>query len=148
VNVPAGIADGQTISIRGQGSAGANGGDPGDLYVTISVLQHPIFEREGNSVLVEMPVSFVQAALGSEIEVPTLDGKVKYSMPEGTQTGTVFRLRGKGIQNLRGTGRGDQFVTVTVLVPTGLNAEQKELLRQFAATNISAAEQKKKRKKK
>ena len=137
VSVPAGIDDGQTLSVRGQGSAGANGGETGDLYVTISVLRHAVFEREGYSVLVEMPVSFVQAALGAELEVPTLDGKVKYSMPEGTQTGTVFRLRGKGIQNLRGSGRGDQFVTVTVKVPTGLSGEQKEILRQFAATDDS-----------
>ena len=148
VSVPAGIDDGQTISIRGQGSAGANGGETGDLYVTITVLRHTIFEREGNSVILDMPVSFVQAALGAEIEVPTLDGKVKYTIPEGTQTGTVFRLRGKGIQNIRSSGRGDQFVTVSVVVPTGLSEEQKELLRQFAETDNAATEPKKKRKKK
>ena len=151
VNVPSGIDDGQTISIRGQGSAGVNGGEAGDLYVTISVLNHAIFEREGYSVLVEIPISFTQAALGAEIEVPTLDGKVKYSIPEGTQTNTVFRLRGKGIQNLRGSGRGDQFVTVTVTVPKGLSEEQKELLRQFAATGLEtgeAGDPKKKKKRK
>ena len=151
VNVPAGIDDGQTISMRGQGSAGSNGGESGDLYVTVSVLKHSIFEREGYSVLVDIPISFAQAALGAEIEVPTLDGKVKYSVPEGTQTGTVFRLRGKGIQSLRGSGRGDQFVTVTVKVPTSLSDEQKELLRQFAATDPQSTpppEPKKKRKKK
>ena len=148
VSVPAGIDDGQTISMRGQGSTGANGGEPGDLYVTISVLRHKVFQREGNSVLVEMPVSFVQLALGADIEVPTLDGKVKYSIPEGTQSGTVFRLRGKGIANLRGSGRGDQFVTVNVVVPTGLNAEKKELLRKFEDISGPPADLKKKRKKK
>jgi len=148
VSVPAGIDDGQTISIRGQGSAGANGGETGDLYVTITVLRHQVFEREGTSVLMELPVSFVQAALGAEVEVPTLDGKVKYTIPEGTQTGTVFRLRGKGIQNLRGSGRGDQFVTVTVVTPKGLNEGQKELLRQFAATTGDTTEPKKKKKRK
>ena len=149
VNVPAGIDDGQTISMHGQGSAGVNGGETGDLYVTITVLRHAVFEREGTSVLVEMPMTFAQAALGAELEVPTLDGKVKYSIPEGTQTGTVFRLRGKGIQNLRGSGRGDQFVTVTVVVPTRLSDQQKDLLRQFAeADSDPSAEQKKKRKKK
>jgi len=135
--------------MRGQGSAGANGGEAGDLYVTIIVMPHQFFEREGNSVLLSMPVSFVQAALGAELEVPTLDGKVKYSIPEGTQTGTVFRLRGKGIQNLRGAGRGDQFVTVNVIVPTGLTDAQKELLSEFAATEAvptSAPKGKKKKK--
>jgi len=148
VSIPAGIDNGQTISMRGQGNAGANGGETGDLFITIIVMRHEFFEREGNSVLLEMPVSIVQAALGAELEVPTLDGKVKYSIPEGTQTGTVFRLRGKGIQNLRGTGRGDQYVTVNVVIPTGLTAEQKDLLRTFAATGGDAPDQKKKRKKK
>ena len=131
VNIPAGIDDGQTISMRGQGSAGANGGEAGDLYVTVIIQKHAVFEREGTSVLLDMPVSIVQATLGAEIEVPTLDGKVKYSIPEGTQSGTVFRLRGKGIKNLRGALRGDQYVTVNVVIPTGLTKDQKELLRQF-----------------
>ena len=148
VNVPGGIDDGQTLSIRGQGSVGANGGEAGDLYVTITVLRHSVFQREGNSVIVEMPVTFAQAALGADIEVPSLDGKIKYTIPEGTQTGTIFRLRGKGIQNLRGSGRGDQFVTVTVTVPTELSDEQKELLRQFAAAGNEAIDTKKKRKRK
>jgi len=149
ISIPAGIDSGQTISMRGQGSAGMNGGEPGDLYVTIIVLRHQLFEREGNAVLLNLQVSFVQAALGAELEVPTLDGKVKYSIPEGTQTGTVFRLRGKGIQNLRGSGRGDQYVTVNVVVPTGLSYEQKELLREFdAAGNNDPADPRKKRKKK
>ena len=148
VSIPAGIDNGQTISMRGQGSAGANGGETGDLFVTISVLRHAMFEREGNSVLLSMPISFVQAALGAEVEVPTLDGKVKYVIPEGTQTGTVFRLRGKGIQNLRSSSRGDQYVTVKVVVPTGLSYEQKDLLVQFANTYGEQADTKKKRRKK
>jgi molecular chaperone DnaJ len=151
VTVPAGIDDGQTISMRGQGSAGANGGEAGDMFVTVNVIRHAIFEREGNAVLLDMPITFVQAALGAELEVDTLDGKVKYSIPEGTQTGTVFRLRGKGIQNLRGTSRGDQFVTVIVDVPKNLSAEQKDLLRQFAAVgngSVPPPTNNKKRKKK
>ena len=135
VSIPSGIDDGQTISMRGQGNAGANGGGPGDLYITITVRPHEIFAREGTSVFFNMPVSFAQAALGAELEVPTLDGKVKYNIPEGTQTGTVFRLKGKGIPNLRGNGRGDQYVTVNVTVPTGLTSEQKELLRTFAESS-------------
>jgi len=148
VNIPAGIDDGQTISMRGQGNAGTNGGEPGDLYITVSVLRHELFEREGNAVLLNMPISFVQAALGAEIEVPTLDGKVKYSIPEGTQTGAVFRLRGKGIPNLRGSGRGDQFVTVNVAVPTKLTDEQKDLLQKFAATGGETITPGKKKKRK
>jgi len=148
VTIPAGIDNGQTVSLRNQGSAGVNGGDPGDLFVTVVVLRHQFFEREGNSVLLSMPISFVQAALGAELEVPTLDGNVKYSIPEGTQTGTMFRLRGKGIQNLRGSGRGDQYVTVKVAVPTGLSSEQKELLQQFAAISGEPPDPRRKRKKK
>jgi molecular chaperone DnaJ len=147
VSIPGGVDNGQTVSMRGQGSAGVNGGETGDLYVTIAVMRHELFEREGTSVLLNMPVTFVQAALGADLEVPTLDGKVKYSMPAGTQTGTVFRLRGKGIQNIRGSGRGDQYVTVNVTVPTGLSSEQKELLQQFAASMGEETDSKKKRRK-
>ena len=135
VAIPSGIDDGQTISMRGQGNEGVNGGGAGDLYITVSVRPHELFAREGTSVYFGMPVSFAQAALGAEVEVPTLDGKVKYNIPEGTQTGTVFRLKGKGIPNLRGSGRGDQYVTVNVTVPTGLTSEQKELLRSFAESS-------------
>ena len=133
VKIPAGIDDGQTLSKRGKGNAGINGGPAGDLLVTVIVQPHAYFEREGSSVLLEQNVSFTQAALGAEIEVPTLDGKVKLTVPEGTQTGTTFRLKGKGIPFLRGEGRGDQFVTLRVAVPKGLTSAQKELLRQFAA---------------
>ena len=133
VKVPAGIDDGQTISIQGAGNAGANGGPAGDLLITMIVRPHAIFERDGNSVLMEQNISFSQAALGAEVEVPTLDGKVKLTIPEGTQPGAVFRLKGKGIPYLRGSGRGDQFVSVNVVVPKGLNSRQKEALREYAA---------------
>lgn len=147
VTIPAGIDDGQTISLRGQGSAGLNGGEAGDLYITVNVSRHALFTREGNAVLYNMNITIVQAALGAEIEVPTLDGKVKYTVPEGTQSGAVFRLRGKGITNLRGGGRGDQFVTVRVEIPTGLSHEQKELLRKFAEISGDSAGHGKKKKK-
>ncbi len=146
VSIPAGIDDGQTISLHGQGSAGVNGGETGDLYITVSVSPHDFFTRDGNAVLYEMPISIVQASLGAEVEVPTLDGKVKYTIPEGTQNGTVFRLRGKGISNLRGGGRGDQFVTVRIEIPTGLNAQQKDLLRQLAESMGEGGTGKKKKK--
>ena len=106
----------------------------GDLLVTVIVRPHARFERDGTSVLLEQEISYAQAALGAEVEVPTLDGKVKLTIPEGTQPGAVFRLRGKGIPYLRGSGRGDQFVSVTVKVPKNLTSSQKELLRQFAAS--------------
>ena len=134
VNIPAGIDDGQTISKSGGGSAGVNGGPAGDLLVSVIVRPHARFERDGTSVLLEQDISYAQAALGAEVEVPTLDGKVKLTIPEGTQPGAVFRLRGKGIPYLRGSGRGDQFVSVTVKVPKNLTSSQKELLRQFAAS--------------
>ena len=134
VNIPAGIDDGQTISKPGGGNAGVNGGPAGDLLVSVIVRPHPRFERDGTSVLLEQEISYAQAVLGAEVEVPTLDGKVKLTIPEGTQPGAVFRLRGKGIPFLRGSGRGDQFVSVTVKVPKNLTASQKELLRQFAAS--------------
>lgn len=134
VNIPAGIDDSQTISLRGQGNSGINGGDRGDLLVTVLVRPHARFEREGTSVLLEQEISYAQAVLGAEIEVPTLDGNVKLTIPEGTQPGSTFRMRGKGIPYLRGSGRGDQYVTVHVAVPKNLTSSQKELLRQFAAS--------------
>ena len=132
VTIPAGIDDGQAISLRGQGNAGKNGGPAGDLIVAVHVRPHPRFQRDGTTVLYEHPVTFYQAVMGAELEIPTIDGKVKYNLPAGTQTGTTFRLRGKGIPELRGRGRGDQYVTVRVQVPTSLNGEQKEALRAFA----------------
>ena len=143
VKFPAGIDDGQALNLRGKGNAGLDGGPAGDLLITVFVKPHPLFERDGNSVLMEMPVSFAQAALGAEIEVPTIDGRVKLTIPEGTQPGSVFRLRGKGIPYLqsKGGGRGDQFVTITVTVPKNMTSEQKERLRAYAeAMNESVSE--------
>ena len=134
VNIPAGIDNGQTISLRGQGHAGSNGGPSGDLLITVMVRPHEIFRREGTSVFCEAPITFTQAVLGAELEIPTIDGRVKYTIPEGTQTGTVFRLRGKGIPVLNGRGRGDQYVTVTIETPRDLNREQKEALKKFSET--------------
>lgn len=131
MKVPAGIDEGQQIPLRGEGNCGVNGGPNGDVLVLIGIKPHPIFERQGTSVLCEVPVTFVQACLGAELEVPTLDGPVKYTMPEGTQNGTTFRLKGKGIQSLGRAGRGDQYVTVNIEVPKGLTPKQKDLLRQF-----------------
>ncbi len=142
VSVPAGIDDGQTISLRGQGNAGINGGPAGDLLITVLVQPHARFERDGASILLEQEVSFAQAALGSEIEVPTLDGKVKLNIPEGTQPGSVFRLKGKGVPYLRANGRGDQFVTVKVAVPKNMSSAQKEALRQYASAMGETIEQK------
>lgn len=132
VDIPAGIDDGQMIKLAGQGELGSKGGPRGDLYIAVSVKNHSLFTREGYDIYFDMPITFAQAALGDEIEVPTLDGKVKYSIPEGTQTGTVFRLREKGIPKLRGNNRGDQYVKVVVDTPKKLNDKQKELLREFA----------------
>ena len=134
VTIPAGIDHGQTISLRGQGNAGKNGGPAGDLLITVMVQPHDLFRRDGVDVFCEAPITFTQAVLGAELEIPTIDGKVKYSIPEGTQTGTVFRLKGKGIPVLNGRGRGDPYVTVTIETPRNLNKEQKEALRKFSET--------------
>lgn len=132
ISIPAGIDHGQTISLRGQGNAGKNGGPAGDLLITVMVRPHELFRRDGTDVFCEAPITFTQAVLGAELEIPTIDGKVKYSIPEGTQTGTVFRLKGKGIPVLNGRGRGDQYVTVTIETPRNLNREQKDALRKFS----------------
>lgn len=132
LNIPAGIDDGQTISLNGEGESGLRGGPAGDLYVTIHIKKHPIFKREGYDVVCDVPISFTQAALGGEIEIPTIDGIIKYTIPEGTQTSTVFKLKGKGIKRLRSNSRGDQYFRVIVEVPKKLNQKQKDLLRQFA----------------
>ncbi len=132
VNIPAGIDDGQTISVSGKGDAGSRGGPNGDLYVTVHIRPHTIFERQGTSVLCSIPITFVQAALGGDIDVPTIHGKVKMTVPEGTQPGTEFRLRGKGIPSLRSKTPGDQFVTIVVEVPKNLSGEQKQILEKFA----------------
>lgn len=142
VSIPAGIDDGQTISLKGQGNAGLNGGPAGDLLITVLVQPHARFERDGASILLDQEISFSQAALGAEVEVPTLDGKVKLNIPEGTQTGTTFRLKGKGVPFLRNGGRGDQFVTVNVAVPRGMTSTQKNALRRYAETMGETVEQK------
>ncbi len=134
VQVPAGIDHGQSFRLRGEGNCGSGGGPSGDLLVTVSIKRHALFEREGANVLCEMPITFTQAALGAEIEVPTLDGKVRYTVPEGTQTGTTFRLKGKGIPYVGYKNRGDQYVTVVVETPTNLKKEQRELLKKLAET--------------
>ena len=131
VDVPAGIDAGQMIKLSGQGEVGEKGGPRGDLYIIVNVQKHEIFTREGYDVYIEMPIRFTQAALGDKLEVPTLDGKVSYNLPEGTQTGTVFRLREKGIPKLRSNSRGDQYVKVIIDTPKKLNEEQKDLLRRF-----------------
>lgn len=134
VRIPAGIDDGQSISMRGQGNGGVNGGPAGDLLVTISVTPDPRFERDGYDLHTRHTVSFTQAALGAELQIETIDGKVKYTLPSGTQPGFTFRLRGKGVPNVNGRGRGDQYVTVQVQVPTNLTGQQREALLAFAET--------------
>ncbi|MDD3164521.1 MAG: molecular chaperone DnaJ [Oscillospiraceae bacterium] len=131
VKIPAGIDNGQSIRVRGEGHAGTNGGSAGDLLVAVGVLTHPLFTRDGASLMCSIPISFTQAALGAEIEIPTLEDKVRYTVPEGTQTGTTFRLKGKGMPYVGYKTRGDLFVTVVVETPTGLTADQKELLRKL-----------------
>lgn len=131
VDIPAGIDDGQILNVRGGGDAGVNGGPSGDLHITVSVRPHPIFEREGYDVYCELPITFAQAALGAEVTVPTLDGRVKFNIPEGTQPGDEFKLRGKGIKRLNYSGNGDQYVKVVVEVPRDLSRSQKERLREF-----------------
>lgn len=133
IDIPAGIDDGQVINLRGGGDAGVNGGPSGDLRVSVNVRPHPIFERDGYDVYCEIPVTFAQAALGAEITVPTLDGKVKFTIHEGTQPGDEFKLRGKGIQRLNYVGKGDQYVKISVEVPRNLDKTQKEKLREFDA---------------
>lgn len=134
VNIPAGIDDGQTLSVRGQGNAGSNGGPAGDLYVLISVRPDVLFERRGYDIFCDVPITYYQAVMGDELTVPTIDGKVKYNVPAGTQPGTVFRLRGKGVQQLNSSRRGDQYITVTVEVPKNLNKEQETALKTFEDT--------------
>lgn len=131
VKIPAGIDNGMRIRSSGNGEPGTNGGPPGDLYVEIHIKQHAVFQREGDDLHCEMPISFSKAALGGEIEVPTLTGKVSFTVPEGTQTGKTFRLKGKGIKNVRSGYTGDLFCHVAVETPVKLTDKQKELLREF-----------------
>ena len=132
VSIPAGIDDGQRIALRGQGHEGRNGGANGDLIIQVSVKQHPFFERDGYDIYCDVPVTFSEATLGAKIKIPTLEGDMEYDMPEGTQTGTVFTIKQKGISSLNSRGKGNLYVTVVVETPKGLNEEQKKLLRAFA----------------
>jgi len=132
VKIPAGVDDGQQLRVAGQGEPGINGGPAGDLFVVFHVKEHEFFERDGDDVYCEVPLTFVQAALGDEVQVPTLHGKVNLKIPAGTQTGTRFRLKGKGIKNVRGYGQGDQHIVVRVVTPRKLNDKQKQLLKEFA----------------
>lgn len=132
LNIPAGVDDGAQLRVTGEGESGTRGGPSGDLYVVIRVKPHEFFEREGDDIYCEVPLTFAQAALGDEIEIPTLTEKVKLKIPAGTQTDTYFRLKGKGVPRLRGYGQGDQHVKVVVVTPTNMTEEQRDLLREFA----------------
>ena len=132
VKIPAGVDNGSRLRVSGEGEAGAKGGPIGDLYVYLYVKPHKFFERDGTTVLCEVPINIVQATLGADIKVPTLDGQVTMKVPEGTQPGKVLRLKGKGIPSLRGGSRGDQLVRIKVVVPTKLSDKQKDALRKFA----------------
>lgn len=131
ISIPAGADNGITMQISGKGEPGERGGPAGDLLVTIRVRPHKLFKRDNTSLYLDMPITFVQAALGATVQVPTLDGTVEYDIPEGTQSETVFKLRGKGVPEIHGRGRGDLFVKVKVEVPTNLTAKQKEILQEF-----------------
>lgn len=135
VKIPAGVDEGSQLRVTGEGEAGLRGGPNGDLYIVLRVKSHDFFEREGDDIYCEIPLTFAQAALGDEIEIPTLTEKVKLKVPPGTQTGTYFRLKGKGVPKLRGYGQGDQQVKVTVVTPTKLTDAQKDLLREFAQSS-------------
>ncbi len=132
VKIPAGVDNGTRVRMAGEGEPGILGGPKGDLYIYIHVKPHKFFRREGNDVTMEIPLGFAQAALGDEIEIDTLDGKAKLKIPEGTQSGTIFRLRGKGINDLHGYGRGDQMDLVKLITPTKLSEKEKSLLKEFS----------------
>ena len=135
VKIPAGVDQDDRIRLTGEGEAGVNGGPPGDLYVVVNLKQHPVFQREGADLHCEMPISFATAALGGEIEIPTLEGHAKIKVPAETQTGQVFRLRNKGIRPVRGSVQGDLYCHVAIETPAKLTARQKELLRELEAIN-------------
>ncbi len=144
INIPAGINDGQTVVIREKGNAGMNGGAYGDLEVHVSVRPHPLFERQGNDILCDLPLTFMQAALGAEVQVPTLDGRVPFEIKEGTQPGELLRMKGKGFPDVHGRRQGDLIFRVTVEVPRNLTHEQKEILRQFDGSTSDRNYQKRK----
>ncbi len=132
IKIPPGVEMGSRMKIEGEGEAGRHGAEAGDLYIVIHVRQHKIFQRHGDDILCEVPISFAKAALGGHIDIPTLDGKARLNIPEGTQSGKTFRLRGKGVPNIRGFGKGDQYIRVILETPSKLSKEQKELLKRFA----------------
>lgn len=144
VSIPAGIDHGQNISIGGMGNEGRNGGPAGDLIITVAVKPHAVFERDGSDVYCEVPINYWEAVLGDEIDIPTLEGKEKFTIPEGTQTGTTFTLRGRGINRVNSTLRGNLYITVKVEVPKNMNARQKELLGELAETFGDKVESKRK----
>ncbi len=131
VKIPAGVDTGSVLPLRGEGNVGYKGGKTGDVYIYINVKAHEFFKREGSDVYISVPITYAQATLGDEIKVPTLEGRVKLKIPEGTQTGTTFKIKGKGIQSINGFGKGSQFVTVNIEVPKKLNEKQKSALREF-----------------
>jgi molecular chaperone DnaJ len=132
VRVPPGVDTGSRLKLRGEGEAAGSGGTPGDLYVVLHVREHPLFTRDGNDVICDVPIGFTQAALGAEIDVPTPHGKMRVKIPQGTQSGSVFRLKGKGVPDVRGYGHGDALVRVVIETPKKLNTRQRELLEEFA----------------
>jgi molecular chaperone DnaJ len=132
VKIPAGVETGSRLRVQGEGEAGTQSGPSGDLYVVIHVAEHEQFERQGSNLYEAVPITFAQAALGADIMVKTLDGEEKLKVPMGTQTGTVFRLKGKGMPQLGGRGKGDLFVSVSLITPTSLTREQRRLLEQLA----------------
>ena len=143
VNIPAGVDNDSVITIKGQGEPGVNGGPDGDLYIVINVEPHKIFERRGQDLWLEIPITFDQAALGDDIIVPTLEGKVSYKGPSGTQPDTIFRLKGKGIKSVRGNRKGDLYVKVNLEVPTKLNSKQKKAISAMAEKVTGECYQKK-----
>ncbi|MCL6472451.1 MAG: DnaJ domain-containing protein [Firmicutes bacterium] len=134
VKIPPGVADGSKLKFKGKGGAGKNGGPAGDLYVVTKVAAHPFFKQKGSDILLDVPVTFTEAALGASIEIPTIDGSVALKIPAGTHDGQTFRLRGKGAPKLKGAGRGDMLATVRIEVPKDITPEQKELLLKFASS--------------
>ncbi len=135
IDIPAGIDNGQTMQLSGKGEPGDRGGPNGDLLIVVRVKSHPLFQRDGYNVYIDFPITFTQATLGAKVKVPTLDGFVEYDLPEGTQPGAVFRLKGKGISYIRSKNRGDQFVKIEVEIPKGLSQKQKELLKEFESVS-------------
>lgn len=134
VNIPAGVDTGTQIRLAGEGEPGERGGPPGNLYVVLEVEPHPFLRRQGDDLILELKINVAQAALGARVTVPTLEGEEQFDIPPGTQTGTIFRLRGRGVPHLRREGRGDLLILVQVEIPSRLTREQRELFRKLAAT--------------